>query len=119
MYKITKQFHFSASHILLGLPDGHPCGRLHGHNYVVEIELSWRLLNEVGFVKDYGDLKVVKEFIDNHWDHQHLNDVLQANPTAENIAFILFRKCRKMGLNQMSAVRVSETPKTWAEYREG
>ena len=39
-FAISKEFHFSASHRLEGLHDGHPCGRMHGHNYVVEIELA-------------------------------------------------------------------------------
>ena len=52
MYRISKEFSFSASHRLLGLPDGHPCARLHGHNYRVEVELSAADLNRYGFVRD-------------------------------------------------------------------
>ena len=40
MYTITKRFAFSASHIIGGLPNGHPCARLHGHNYEVEVVLQ-------------------------------------------------------------------------------
>ena len=40
MNTISKEFHFSASHQLFGLKEGHPCGRLHGHNYIVKIFLS-------------------------------------------------------------------------------
>ncbi|HUM68046.1 MAG TPA: 6-carboxytetrahydropterin synthase, partial [Chloroflexota bacterium] len=39
MYTISKQFHFSASHQLNGLPLEHQCARLHGHNYEVELIL--------------------------------------------------------------------------------
>ena len=53
MFRITKEFHFSASHQLKGLPAEHQCARLHGHNYVVEVELSAETLNEHGFVRDY------------------------------------------------------------------
>lgn len=35
MFRITKEYHFSASHRLAHLPDDHQCARLHGHNYVV------------------------------------------------------------------------------------
>jgi len=117
MYRITKEFSFSASHILEGLPYGHPCGRLHGHNYIVEIELKRSYLDHVGFVVDYGDLKRLKEYIDDVLDHKHLNDVLTANPTAENLAEHLLRWARTHWM-EVSAVRVSETPKTWAEYRD-
>jgi 6-pyruvoyltetrahydropterin/6-carboxytetrahydropterin synthase len=41
MYTITKQFSFSASHVLDHLPEGHPCARrLHGHNYIAELVLA-------------------------------------------------------------------------------
>ncbi|MFI6697695.1 6-pyruvoyl trahydropterin synthase family protein [Streptomyces sp. NPDC050509] len=51
---ISKEFHFSASHQLDGLPEDHPCGRLHGHNYVVALELSAPTdgLDTTGFVRD-------------------------------------------------------------------
>lgn len=42
MFRITKEFHFSASHQLTGLPEDHQCARLHGHNYIVEVELGFR-----------------------------------------------------------------------------
>lgn len=116
MYKISKQFEFSAAHQLNGLPDGHPCSRLHGHNYIVIVELESAALNEVGFVRDYGELKVVKEYLDRHFDHKCLNDVMLINPTAENLARTVFMRF-KDEFPELSAVRVSETPKTWAEYR--
>jgi 6-pyruvoyltetrahydropterin/6-carboxytetrahydropterin synthase len=117
MYTITKEFHFSASHQLLTLPDGHPCKRLHGHNYVVELVLEAATLDEHGFVVDYGDLKPFKEMIDRELDHRHLNDVLPYPTSAENIARYLYDWARKCW-PQVAAVRVSETPKTWAIYRE-
>lgn len=55
MNVISKEFHFSASHILHGLKDGHPCGRLHGHNYILKFHLKGEP-NEIGFVQDYNEL---------------------------------------------------------------
>lgn len=115
MYKISKQFAFSASHILEELPEDHPCSRLHGHNYIVTVYLKAESLNEVGFVKDYRELKVVKEYIDNNLDHRHLNDVFSVNPTAENMARELYTIFVKE-IPQIYAVEVSETPKTSAIY---
>ena len=116
MFTITKQFSFSASHQLYNLPDDHPCSRLHGHNYIVEIELQSSGLNEAGFVVDYGDLRRLKRYIDSTLDHRHLNDVTQESPTAEWLAFHLFQYSIDLW-PETSAVRISETPKTWAEYR--
>jgi len=115
MYKISKQFSFSASHVLEGLSDGHPCSRLHGHNYVVTIHLRSAELDEKGFVKDYRELDIVKDYIDNHLDHRHLNEVFDFNPTAESIAKKLY-DIFALQIPQIYAVEVSETPKTTAIY---
>lgn len=115
MFRIRKEFHFSASHCLNGLPKEHPCSNMHGHNYVVTVELSTGELNEVGFVTDYRALEPIKKYIDETLDHKHLNDIMMYNPTAENIAFHLFSlfMCE---FPQISAIEVSETPKTTARY---
>jgi 6-pyruvoyltetrahydropterin/6-carboxytetrahydropterin synthase len=125
VFTISKEFHFSASHVLDWLPEGHQCGRLHGHNYVVELELRAEQLDERGFVLDYGELAPFKEWVDTHLDHRHLNDQVDGNPTAENLAAILYDAAKVLlidagdGLGRwwVSAVRVHETPKTVAEYR--
>jgi 6-pyruvoyltetrahydropterin/6-carboxytetrahydropterin synthase len=115
MYKISKQFSFSASHLLDGLCEEHPCSRLHGHNYVVTLHLQSEKLDEYGFIKDYRDLKPVKEYINKELDHSHLNDLLPFHPTAENIARFLYDKF-KSDFPELYAVEVSETPKTSAVY---
>ena len=117
MFRITKEFHFSASHQLTELPADHQCARLHGHNYIVEVELSSADLNEHGFVRDYHELAPLKRYIDDELDHRHLNDVLGHNRvTAEFLARHLYDWCQTRW-QEVTAVRVSETPKTWAEYR--
>lgn len=115
MYKISKQFSFSASHVLEGLPADHPCTRLHGHNYVVTVHLRSETLDEKGFVRDYRELDLIKDYIDKHLDHRHLNEVFDFNPTAENIAKELYDLFVK-DIPQIYAVEVSETPKTTAIY---
>jgi len=115
MYRISKQFTFSASHVLDQLPDRHPCSRIHGHNYLVTIHLQSEKLSDYGFVKDYSDLKFVKEYLDNTLDHHHLNDVMPYHPTAENIARYLF-EIFSGKLPELYAVEVSETPNTKAVY---
>lgn len=115
MYKISKEFHFSASHLLNGLPDAHPCSRLHGHNYVATFHFQSKILNAAEFVIDYRELESVKRYIDEHLDHRHLNDVLTFNPTAENIACFLFEHIKR-DFPQLYRVEVSETPKTKASY---
>lgn len=132
MYTISKEFHFSASHILSGLEEGHPCSRMHGHNYVVVVEIKSNELNEVGFVKDYRELEPIKKWIDQHLDHRHLNDLLSMNmngekiqktfspnPSAEIMAKELFTIFQSLVPDVMiHAVVVKETPKTAARFEK-
>lgn len=115
MYTIRKEFACSCMHFLVGLPEEHPCARHHGHNYVIVVELKSETLNKVGFVKDYGELKPIKDWIDEKMDHRPLNDVFPFNPTAEKIAAHLF-ELFKPEHPALCAVEVSETPKTMARY---
>lgn len=121
MFTIAKRFHLAASHALHGLPDTHPCSRLHGHNYQVELVLDAERLDAMGFVVDYRQLAPFADYLNDHLDHRHLNDVLSVQPSAELIAQALYDWCRarmpESVSSRMRAVRVSETPNTWAEYR--
>lgn len=115
MFTITKEFTFSASHQLLGLPSGHQCSRLHGHNYCVKIELAGEL-DQFGFVVDYGNLRPFGDIIRNELDHRNLNDVVPFQTTAENLAKWLFIRAKEL-FPQTVAMYVSETNKTWAKYQ--
>lgn len=131
-YIIMKEFHWSSSHCLIGLRDGHPCARNHGHNYCAIVVLRATQLNDVGFVVDYGELSPVKDFIDKRWDHKFIASseeqlerfnvpsseayVLGCQTSAENMARHLYSIFKdEFPLHE---VRISETPKTWAIYRE-
>ena len=113
-HTISKAFAFSASHTLTGLREGHPCSRLHGHNYVVTLELSGPL-NAAGMVVDYGELASFSSWLDDTLDHRHLNEVFALNPTAERLAMWIALQ-HEGDLPQLVAVTVSETPKTTARY---
>jgi len=115
MYTISKEFHFSASHQLNGLPAGHPCLKLHGHNYVVIVELQTDFVDQTGFVVDYRKLDPIKQYLDSKFDHQHLNDIVEFNPTAENLAAHLYGTFKRT-FPMLSAIIVKETPKTAARY---
>lgn len=117
LFIIAKTFAFSASHVLFGLPEDHPCARLHGHNYEVTVEMVSASLDAFGFVCDYRSLDPLKKWIDETLDHRHLNDVLgKDNTTAERIARAIHEEARYRGFT-LSAVTVKETPSTQATYR--
>lgn len=119
---ISKRFDFSSSHQLEGLHAEHPCSRVHGHNYEVTIYITGET-DDVGFVIDYRDLSAFKEFLDDTVDHRHLNDLVEWNPTAENIASWLAEELHALlwattpeAMRRVLELRVSvsETPKTTA-----
>lgn len=122
-WTISKDFAFSASHQLERLPQGHKCGRLHGHNYTVRVTLASDTLDGAGFVLDYGELSTFGRFLDVELDHRHLNDVPPfdvVNPTAERLAEFLAGVLRHslalVPAGATVAVAVSETPKTWSTW---
>jgi 6-pyruvoyltetrahydropterin/6-carboxytetrahydropterin synthase len=111
--RIGKEYHFSAAHWLPEVKDGHPCKRMHGHNYVVEVELR----NEIsgngfcGHLDFYEIDAQVKPVID-RLDHRVINDFI-TNPTAENIALYFLAEINKER-SIFYSVKVWETPKCWA-----
>jgi 6-pyruvoyltetrahydropterin/6-carboxytetrahydropterin synthase len=122
-HTIGKRFTFEAAHQLGGLPDGHKCGRQHGHSYTIEVVLNATKLSPPGFVADFADLHPVKKHLDEVYDHQVLNEVIDVEPTSENLARVLFDWCTANvplpDTATIEAARVSETSATWAEYRPG
>ncbi len=82
LYIVTKRMEISAAH-KLELEYDSPCSRLHGHNWIVEVEVSSEELNDEGMVVDFT---IIKKEVKDRIDHQNLNEILQFNPTAENIA---------------------------------
>jgi 6-pyruvoyltetrahydropterin/6-carboxytetrahydropterin synthase len=120
-FRIGKRFTFEAAHQLANLPEGHKCGRLHGHSYTIEVVFMATELTGPGFVADFADLTPVKQHLAERFDHHALNASLDVEPTSENLARCLFEWCAT-NLSMpttatLEAVRVSETPATWAEYR--
>lgn len=114
-FQISKEFHFSASHQLNGLPGGHQCGRLHGHNYILRVVLASSKLDRNGFVQDYGELNPIKEYIDRNLEHKHLNDVFEFNTTVENMSRFIY-KLFKTQFPLLKAIELCETPKTQCRY---
>jgi 6-pyruvoyltetrahydropterin/6-carboxytetrahydropterin synthase len=81
MFKIERKFTFDSAHRV----EGHPkCGRLHGHTYHLEVEVSARYLDEkTGFVIDFADLDAIVKRLVDVIDHRYL--ISQANVVAGDI----------------------------------
>ena len=82
MYYVSKRMEIAGSHKLTLSYDS-PCQNLHGHNWIITVYCRAKELNADGMIIDF---KHIKERIHKRLDHQNLNEVLDFNPTAENIA---------------------------------
>lgn len=82
MYYVSKRIEISACH-QLALSYKSKCSRLHGHNWIITIFCRAKELNKDGMVIDFT---LIKEKIHGYLDHGNLNELLDFNPTAENIA---------------------------------
>lgn len=82
MYYVSKKMEISAAH-RLSLDYASKCQNLHGHNWLITVFCRSATLDANGMVFDFTHLKAK---VHNILDHKCLNDVLQCNPTAENIA---------------------------------
>lgn len=109
--RIGKQYYFSAAHHLPMTAASHPCHRMHGHNYVVEIEIRGDVEPQAGWIIDFHHIDQNMQPIIDRLDHQVLNDFID-NPTAENIALWIMDE---MPVKYAFSVTVWETPKCWAK----
>lgn len=124
MYRLKTQIEFPASHQLIGY-DG-KCANLHGHAWLVEVFVIGEVLNEIGLLVDFGDIKAtLKTSVTDRLDHSHLNDTKEiGNPSAENLARYIYRKLSTALVfddktTQLEKVRVWENARSYAEYFEG
>lgn len=82
MYYVSKRMEIAGAHSLkLDYPS--KCQNLHGHNWIVTVYCKSPVLNQNGMVMDFTH---IKEEIHDKLDHKFLNEVVDFNPTAENIA---------------------------------
>lgn len=82
MYYISKRLEIAGAHNL-ELPYESKCSNIHGHNWIVTIYCKAGNLTNYGMIVDF---KKVKEVVSDKLDHKYINEVVEFNPTAENMA---------------------------------
>lgn len=132
IYRVSREIDFCYGHRLLNYEG--KCRHLHGHNGRAVITIESDQLDERGMVLDFSDIKsVVSTWIDENLDHrmilcrddpavpflQQLGEplhLIDTNPTAENIARLIYDFTREAGFPIVEA-RLWETPRCFATYR--
>ncbi len=131
MYRVTREITFCYGHRVMG-HEG-KCRHLHGHNGRAVVTLEAPDLDALGMVVDFAVLKrVVGGWIDVNLDHRmvlHRDDpllpllrgqgepvfVMNANPTAENLARLIFDFAAAQGFPVVEVV-LWETDTCFAAY---
>lgn len=142
--QVTRRLEFDAGH---RIPDHHSqCRHLHGHRYAIEITLAGEVIRSEGqtmngMVMDFSEIKsLAQQHLVDAWDHAflafrgdaavvtflatlpgHKTVLLDAVPTAENLAAIAFAILDAAYLDhygnhlRLERVRLYETPNCWAD----
>ena len=94
----------------------------HGHNYELVVSVKGPIHPETGFVMDMKVLKaLIQNEVEESFDHKNLNEQVEEfknlNPTAENIAVVIWNKLRpNIDSNLELSVRLYETPRNFVTY---
>ena len=94
----------------------------HGHNYELIVSVTGEISPETGFIMDVKVLAdLIKLHIEDAFDHKNLNldvpDFENLNPTAENIAVVIWQKLRNhIEIKYDLEVVLYETPRNFVTY---
>jgi 6-pyruvoyltetrahydropterin/6-carboxytetrahydropterin synthase len=112
---IWRRFRFEAAHQLPNVPQGHQCGRMHGHGFEVILHADQALVDQ--------DMGIDFDALGAHWQPLHevlhlacLNDIPGLeNPTSEHLAAWIWRRLKPQ-LPALSWVSVYETVSAGCHY---
>ena len=95
----------------------------HGHNYGLTVSVTGEIDPETGFVLDVKILAdIIREEVEVPFDHKNLNldvpEFQDLNPTAENIAVVIWNKLRiHISKELQLEVVLYETPRNFVTYK--
>lgn len=114
--EIWKEITFEAAHRLPHVPEGHKCGRLHGHSYRVRITCGGEPDPRMGWIVDFDEIRRAFEPLRQRLDHYYLNEIEGLeNPTSELLARWIWARL-KPTLPSLARIEVMETCMSGARY---
>jgi 6-pyruvoyltetrahydropterin/6-carboxytetrahydropterin synthase len=130
--KVSRKAHFNAAHRLYRKDWGNEkndavfgkCNNpnFHGHNYELVVSVYGDIDPDTGFVMDMKRLKdLIREKVEDALDHKNLNvevpEFKDLNPTAENIAVVIWNKLRPhIDEKNDLEVKLYETPRNFVTF---
>jgi 6-pyruvoyltetrahydropterin/6-carboxytetrahydropterin synthase len=94
----------------------------HGHNYDLIVQITGHLDPDTGYVMDTKELSdLIKHYVLDRFDHKNLNidtaEFQHLNPTAENIAIVIFNILRPLIKSDLDLkIKLYETERNFVEY---
>ncbi|WP_266365992.1 6-pyruvoyl trahydropterin synthase family protein [Tellurirhabdus rosea] len=94
----------------------------HGHNYELIVQVTGEIDPGTGYVYDMKLLSdLIREQVTDRFDHRNLNqdteEFQNLNPTAENIAVVIYEKLReRIDAAYDLKIRLYETERNFVEY---
>lgn len=129
---VFRKEHFNAAHRLHNAAWDEPTNdnvfgkcnnpNFHGHNYDLVVKLTGEPDPQTGYVIDLKMLSdLIKENVLERFDHKNLNldtaEFKELNPTAENIAIVIYNILREKIDNKLELqIRLYETERNFVEY---
>jgi 6-pyruvoyltetrahydropterin/6-carboxytetrahydropterin synthase len=112
---IFLEYSIDCAHFLPNVPEGHKCGKMHGHRYDIRLEIAGEVDARTGWIVDYADVKDLADPVILGLDHQPLNSLVGLeNPTCENIVGYL----RENLPFDLHSIEVRETARAGAGWRK-
>lgn len=116
---IFNVFNLEAARRLPRLPEAHPCARVHGHSFRVEVHVGGPLYGELDWVLDFAEVDQAWRPIHEALDHRYLNDIPGLeNPTSERLAIWIWDRL-KPALPGLNKIVIRETERSGCVYTGG
>jgi len=129
--KLITKFEFDSAHRLVGYEG--KCQALHGHRWVVELEIEGNCVDKIGMLWDFTNVRMLEHLFDHKtilkacMENKQLIEaiidtcgsdsiyLMQTNPTAENLSREILGKLKKRNPGLRFKVKVFESPKSSCE----
>ncbi|WP_343152509.1 6-carboxytetrahydropterin synthase QueD [Buchnera aphidicola] len=115
---LFKDFRFEAAHKLPYVTKEHKCYKLHGHSFLVRVNIKGEIDDDTGFIIDFKEVDNAFQPIKFQLNHAYLNSIKGLeNPTIEILSKWIWKKL-KPKLNNLYSIKINETISSGCIYKE-
>lgn len=113
---LYREFTIEAGRYLPAVSVDHPCARMHGHTFIVQVHVTASVQKETGWIMDFAELDDKIQTVREKLDHKVLNEVIGLeNPTTELLARWIWDRLTE-DLPGLSKIIIQENPRSGCIY---